>query len=202
MPLRDGRIRKRAGRITTPVSGRMVTIIEPHPGSSLTTAVSGPDYGPGMTTDGLTHVHDGRHDFDFLHGAWHSRQRRLRERLTGCDEWDEFAADLHCTPVLDGAGNFDELTSPVMGYKGLALRLYDETDKIWSIYWLTGGAGGVEPPVVGRFAGGVGDFLSSSSSRSRCAFAKLARTRTTQARIISLLSSSNLNSLIPEFLSF
>ena len=116
-----------------------------------------------MTTDDLTHDSDGRHDFDFLHGAWHSRQRRLRERLTGCEEWDEFDADLHCTPVLDGAGNFDELTSPVMGYKGLALRLYDDTDKTWSIYWVTGGAGGVEPPVVGRFSGGVGDFFCPDS---------------------------------------
>jgi hypothetical protein len=145
------------------VGGRKIVSIEPHRGSSLTVAVSGPDYGHAMTKDDLTYDHDGRHDFDFLHGAWHSRQRRLRERLTGCDEWDEFTADLHCTPVLDGAGNFDELTSPVMGYKGLALRLYDETDETWSIYWVTGGAGGVEPPVVGRFVSGVGDFFCPDS---------------------------------------
>jgi len=36
--------------------------------------------------------HDGRRDFDFLHGTWHSRQRRLRKRLVDCDEWDEFHA--------------------------------------------------------------------------------------------------------------
>jgi hypothetical protein len=26
-------------------------------------------------------------DFDFLHGEWTTRQRRLRERLAGSDEW-------------------------------------------------------------------------------------------------------------------
>jgi hypothetical protein len=101
---------------------------------------------------------DGRHDFDFLHGRWHSRQRRLRKRLAGCDEWDEFPADLHCQPILGGLGNTDELSSPAMSYTGLALRLYDEADRTWSIYWIAGGAAAIEPPVVGHFAGGVGDF--------------------------------------------
>lgn len=104
-------------------------------------------------------LHDGRHDFDFLHGRWHSVQRRLRKLLAGCDDWDEFPADLHCNPILGGLGNTDELSSPAMSYTGMALRLYDEAERTWSIYWITGGESAIEPPVTGHFGDGTGDFI-------------------------------------------
>jgi hypothetical protein len=116
-----------------------------------------------MTSQSAPSRHDGQHDFDFLHGHWRSRQRKLRKRLVGCDDWDEFTADLHCRPVLGGLGNFDELASPAMTYRGLALRLYDETTRTWSIYWVAGGVAAVDPPVVGHFAGGVGDFFAADT---------------------------------------
>jgi len=116
-------------------------------------------YGAGMTTARATARPDGRHDFDFLHGRWHSRQRKLRTRLADCADWDEFTADLHCRPVLGGLGNLDELASPAITYTGLALRLYDDATRTWSIYWVAGGVAAVDPPVVGHFADGVGDFF-------------------------------------------
>jgi hypothetical protein len=124
-------------------------------------------YGAGMTTDSALALPDGRHDFDFLHGHWHSRQRKLRKRLVGCEDWDEFTADLHCRPVLGGLGNFDELASPAMTYTGLALRLYDEATRTWSIYWIAGGVASFDPPVVGHFADGVGDFLCPDTQEGR-----------------------------------
>lgn len=33
---------------------------------------------------------DGRNDFDFLVGNFIMRHRRLKERLKGCTEWEEF----------------------------------------------------------------------------------------------------------------
>jgi hypothetical protein len=116
-------------------------------------------YGSGMTTESAPARPDGRHDFDFLHGRWHTRQRKLRKWLAGCEEWDEFPADLHCQPVIGGLGNFDELASPAMRYTGLALRLYDDATQDWSIYWVVGGVAELAPPVVGHFADGVGDFF-------------------------------------------
>jgi len=116
-----------------------------------------------MTYDSTDVRHDGRHDFDFLHGHWHSRQRKLKDRLAGCDEWEEFDTDLQCRPVLGGLGNIDELASPAMTYIGLALRLYDEKDRTWSIFWITGGDDTIEAPVVGHFADGVGDFICADT---------------------------------------
>jgi hypothetical protein len=112
-----------------------------------------------MTDNSAVALPDGRHDFDFLHGHWQSRQRKLRKRLVGCEDWDEFTAELHCRPVLGGLGNFDELASPAMTYTGLALRLYDQDTRTWSIYWIAGGVAAVEPPVIGHFEDGVGDFF-------------------------------------------
>ena len=112
-----------------------------------------------MTSDSTDQRPDGRHDFDFLHGDWHSRQRKLKERLAGCEEWDEFDCEVHCRSLLGGLGNTDELSSPSMTYHGLALRLYDEKDRTWSIFWITGGDATIEAPVVGHFADGVGNFI-------------------------------------------
>jgi hypothetical protein len=74
------------------------------------------------------------HDFDFWTGTWRGRNRRLRERLACCAEWDEFEGTCVARPLLS------------------------ET-RLWSIYWTdTRRSGLLEPPVIGSFAGGIGVF--------------------------------------------
>jgi hypothetical protein len=105
-------------------------------------------------------VRDARHDFDFLHGTWRIDHRRLRERLTGCQEWDEFSTGLRCQPVLGGYGNMDEGAFPIQGYHAMSLRLYDERERTWSIFWITSRSAVIEPPVIGSFGDdGTGVFL-------------------------------------------
>jgi len=97
-------------------------------------------------------------DFDFLHGSWRIAHRRLRDRLTGCDEWDTFESTTRCRPILGGAGNMDE--GELRGYHAITLRLHDPESGQWSLYWITNLSGAaIEPPVTGRFEGGRGDFL-------------------------------------------
>ena len=103
---------------------------------------------------------DPRRDFDFLHGSWRIDHRRLKERLVGCDEWEEFSTGLTCYPILGGAGNIDEGDFPARGYHAMSLRLYDEQQQTWSIYWITSLSAVIEPPVVGGFADdGTGAFF-------------------------------------------
>lgn len=103
---------------------------------------------------------DGRHDFDFLHGRWRVGNRRLRERLVGCDAWDGFEAYVTCEPVLGGIGNLEaHETDWNGGYRGLALRLYDTAARRWAIHWANGHAGVLEPAVCGGFAGDTGLFF-------------------------------------------
>lgn len=110
------------------------------------------------------------HDFDFLHGAWRVRHRRLKERLAGNDEWEEFDGTSVCQPLMAGAGNIEDnmLELPGGPYRAVALRAFDPANDTWSIWWLDGRAPtqlGV--PVVGGFRDGVGTFLSDDTFRGR-----------------------------------
>lgn len=52
---------------------------------------------------------DGRNDFDFLVGNGIMRHRRLKERLTGCTEWEEFEGTAVGKKLLNGLGHCDEV---------------------------------------------------------------------------------------------
>ncbi|HEX9031464.1 MAG TPA: hypothetical protein VF834_06430 [Streptosporangiaceae bacterium] len=107
-------------------------------------------------------------DFDFFVGSWDSRQRRLREPLAGCDEWDEFAATTRCWSVFGGAANVDELSVPDRGFSGLTVRLLDPATGDWSLYWANSRDGALAlPPVSGRFTDGVGRFYSREDYQGR-----------------------------------
>ena len=103
---------------------------------------------------------DGRHDFDFYFGQWRIQNERLKERLTGCAEWEQFEATQGCRPLLGGLGNIDDfVTADRGGYQGMTLRLFQPATKEWSIYWASNRDGVLEPPVLGRFTDGVGTFF-------------------------------------------
>ena len=42
------------------------------------------------------------HDFDYFAGAWTTKQRKLKARGVGSNDWEEFPATLCMTPYLDG----------------------------------------------------------------------------------------------------
>ena len=111
----------------------------------------------------MTQPRDGRHDFDFLFGSWIGHQRRLRERLNNCTEWEEFESTTEARPILDGIGNIDEVTMfrETGTFKGFTLRTYDPATQEWYIYWATGLGGPVGTPMIGRFDGsGRGEFYA------------------------------------------
>jgi len=102
---------------------------------------------------------DGARDFDFFHGRWRIDHRRLKERLAGCEEWEEFSTRLECRPILGGAGNLDEGEFPDRGYHAMSLRLYNPDENTWTIYWITSLSRSIDPGVTGRFTDGIGLFL-------------------------------------------
>jgi hypothetical protein len=108
------------------------------------------------------------HDFDFLHGRWRIHNRRLRERLTNCDAWEEFEATGECRPILGGIGNIDEfLTDYWTDFVGMALRLFNPQTGKWSIYWADTQQSGLLPPVIGSFSNGVGSFEGADELRGQ-----------------------------------
>jgi hypothetical protein len=70
--------------------------------------------------------------------------------------------------VLGGAANVDEVRFLEWGFTGLSVRLYNPETAEWSIYWASSRKGELAlPPVVGRFADGVGLFYSQESYEGR-----------------------------------
>lgn len=107
------------------------------------------------------------HDFDFYMGKWRVHHRRLKERLVGTDEWQEFEGTSEAWPILDGAGNIDDniLELPAGTYRAISIRSFDTESQTWSIWWLDGRSprGPLDPPVVGGFSNGVGTFLAKDT---------------------------------------
>lgn len=103
----------------------------------------------------------GAHGFDFLHGDWSVRHRKLRKRLAGSTDWFEFPGTLHVDSILGGAGNFDRngLADPNGAYEAHSLRLFDAKADRWSIWWLDSRSPAIDPPVVGGFDGLKGIFF-------------------------------------------
>ena len=101
---------------------------------------------------------DGRRGFDFLLGSWRIDHRRLRRRLEGCDEWDEFASSAEVVPVLGGLGIVDTYSaqhSPFGAFDALTLRLYDPATGTWTTWWASSTAPGrLDPPVSGTARNG------------------------------------------------
>ena len=110
---------------------------------------------------------DGARDFDFLHGRWRIDHRLLKERLAGCEEWEEFSTALECRPILGGAGNLDEGEFPDRGYHAMSLRLYNPDSRQWSLNFANSSSGTVGPPTIGEFKNGRGEFYDQETLNGR-----------------------------------
>jgi hypothetical protein len=113
---------------------------------------------------------EGWRDFDFFHGKWSVRHRRLKERLAGSRGWQEFGGTCICQPTLCGLGNFDDniLELPDGHYRAMTIRSFDRDSEKWSIWWLDGRQPTqLDVPVVGAFEGGVGSVLARETFNGR-----------------------------------
>ncbi len=109
-------------------------------------------------------------DFDFEIGHWRVKHRRLKERLCGCQDWEEFGGTSHMAPILGGEGNVEDNVIDLPGgtIRAVALRSFDQSSGTWAIWWLTSAAPRqLDVPVIGRFADGVGAFTADDVLRGR-----------------------------------
>ncbi len=109
-------------------------------------------------------------DFDFIIGDWRVLHRRLKSRLTACDEWESFEGLTSTRKTLGGFGNVEDnqIFFPDGSYRAVAIRSYDMQAQTWSIWWLDGRSPSVlNVPVVGKFKDGVGIFLAEEEIGGR-----------------------------------
>lgn len=112
---------------------------------------------------------DGRHDFDFLLGKWAIAHRRLKRRLAGDREWQEFPGVCEARAIVGGLANVDDnaIALPAGAYRASTLRVFDPATAQWSIWWIDGRSPGLRAPVRGRFADGIGVFLGEDAHEGR-----------------------------------
>ncbi len=108
-------------------------------------------------------------DWDWLVGSWSVRHRRLRDRLAGSTRWDEFSGTCSNWPLMHGQGNVDDnvLDLPSGRYRGVGVRAFNVQTRQWAIWWIDSRTPGIEPPVLGGFAGGVGTFTGDDTWKGR-----------------------------------
>ena len=105
-------------------------------------------------------------DFDFQQGRWRVAHRRLKDRLMGCTEWEEFEGTCEMRLILGGNGNIEDnlLRISTGSYRALALRSYDPKSATWAIWWLDGrNPHALDVPVIGRFEDGIGSFYAEDT---------------------------------------
>ena len=106
-------------------------------------------------------VRSASHDFDFFTGRWRVRHRRLKARLAGCEDWQEFEGSCETRLLLGGLGNLDDNSLEVPGapYRAVTLRSFDPKSNQWAIWWLDGRTPhALDQPMLGGWEGGVGLF--------------------------------------------
>lgn len=108
--------------------------------------------------------HSSSHDFDFLEGDWNLHNKRLKARLASCTSWSEFKSTVKNRKLLNGIANRDISRTLHEGIsrESLSLRLFNPQTRLWSLYWVDGQTGAMDPPVTGSFEGSIGIFYGKN----------------------------------------
>ena len=91
---------------------------------------------------------------------------RLKKRLAGEHEWDDFVTCDEGSPLPGAIGDIDYWKASYWkDFVGVTVRTYDRKAGLWRIYWVDNqfSAGVIQPPVVGKFDGNVGVFEGSDT---------------------------------------
>jgi hypothetical protein len=105
-------------------------------------------------------------DFDAFLGKWQVRHRRLRQRLVGSNDWEEFDGTSHWQSILGGNANFNESVVQRSGetVQSLGLRAYDAKAAGWTDWSLSGrDPTKITVDGVGRFVNGIGTFFADDT---------------------------------------
>lgn len=109
---------------------------------------------------------DSAGDFDFFLGKWQVEHRRLKERLVGSKEWEEYEGTTDCQAILGGIANFNDSVVHRSGamYRSLGLRAFDAKTNAWTD-WSLDGRNPTQVTVdgVGRFVNGIGTFFADDT---------------------------------------
>jgi hypothetical protein len=108
---------------------------------------------------------DGQHDFDPLIGIWKFHLKRRVNTLSGSNIWVEASGTGVCRKVWDGGSQIDTvvLDGDNLHIEGLTVRTYNPQSHQWRLYWANRKIGILDPPQVGEFKDGRGEFFAQDT---------------------------------------
>ncbi len=106
-------------------------------------------------------LRDGQHDFDFNLGTWNTQVTRLLHPLSQGLGSAQYQGISVVSTLWDGRANVLvlEADGPAGHIEGLGLRLYNPGSHQWSLNWASSADGEFQPPMIGQFVEGHGDFF-------------------------------------------
>jgi hypothetical protein len=124
---------------------------------------------------------DGAHDFDFEIGHWDIPLQRLADRLANSHTWVKFDGTSVARKVWNGRSQIEEFEadSPSGHIEGLTLRLYNPETHQWRLYWANSKVGVLDPPQIGQFKDGVGEFYAQDTWKGKMVIVRFLWTNTT-----------------------
>jgi hypothetical protein len=135
---------------------------------------------PGVEQASAAKEGDGQHDFDPLIGSWKYHLKRRLNPLTGSNTWVEFEGTGVCRKVWDGASlDQIEVDGPTGHIEGLTLRVYNPQSHQWRLYWANKKVGILDPPQVGEFKNGRGEFFAQDTVNGKTILIRFVWTNTT-----------------------
>jgi hypothetical protein len=121
------------------------------------------------TPQETTAARDGQHDFDFVIGTWKTHVSRLVNPLTGDGKWIVFDGSVATRKVWNGRANLEEIDvdEPTGRNQHLTLRLYNPQSHEWSLNGGNINDGVLDPPLIGKFENGRGEFFDHEQFNGR-----------------------------------
>lgn len=109
-------------------------------------------------------LRDGRHDFDFNLGTWHTHIRRVLNPLDGSGNTIELNGTVTVSRIWDGAEIEQIEADGSRGHwEGLSLFLYNPQSRQWNQYFINSKIADLGSPLTGEFRDGRADLYSSDT---------------------------------------
>lgn len=126
---------------------------------------------------------DGQHDFDPLIGRWKYHLKRRLHPLTGSNTWVESEGTGACFKIWNGRAQLDtiEVDGATGHIEGLTLRTYDPQSHQWRLYWANSKTGIMDPPQIGEFRNGRGEFYAQDTINGKSVLIRYLWTAMTTA---------------------
>jgi len=101
-------------------------------------------------------LRDGRHDFDFALGTFHTHIRRLLNPTA----WVVYDGTKTTVPIMGGTGSVETIEADGPTHLELmTVSLYNPTAHQWNLNFSSSQSGQMGTPSIGEFRDGVGIFL-------------------------------------------